>query len=129
MARAMGTPRTTKTTIGINCSIKFPFCGRNGLVERSLRFGARSWQAGMTELAGTGRNWRRSADWNSFSRHNHSGRGAGELIDKKCGHFTKLNVPNPQVGTCIGPAEPARNALLTSSARLINFMFLCSVLK
>jgi len=46
----MGTPRTTKTTTGI-ISIKFPFGERNGLVERSLRFGARSWQAGMTKLA------------------------------------------------------------------------------
>jgi hypothetical protein len=26
-----------------------------------------------------------------FSRHNHSGRGAGELIDKKCGGFMKIN--------------------------------------
>jgi hypothetical protein len=48
----MGTMRTAKTTIVINGSIKFPFCGRNGLVERSLRPGARSWQAGMARPAG-----------------------------------------------------------------------------
>jgi hypothetical protein len=55
-ARTMGTPRTTKTTTGI-ISIKFPFGERNDLVERSLRFGAGLWQAGMRDKPRNGRNW------------------------------------------------------------------------
>jgi hypothetical protein len=87
----MGIPNTTKTTIGINWSIKFPFCGRNDLVERSLRPGARSWQAGMTRLGWPRRNGRRRADSDSFSRHNDSRPGRSELIDIKCGGFMKIN--------------------------------------
>jgi len=87
----MGTPRTTKTMTGI-ISIKFPFCRRNDLDKCILRFGARTWQAGMTRLARLRPNGRSRADSGSFSRHNDNRPGAGELIDKKCGGFVKINV-------------------------------------
>jgi hypothetical protein len=96
-ARVMGIPNTTKTTIGINCSIKFPFCGRNDLDERSLRFGARYWQAGMTSLAWPQQNGPRGADFDSFSRHNDSRPVAMKLIDKKRGCFAKINAQNPEI--------------------------------
>jgi hypothetical protein len=72
----MGIPNTTKMTIGINCSIKFPFCGRNGLVERSLRFGARPWQAGTAGPRRPRQNRWHQADSSLFSHCNHNWPGA-----------------------------------------------------
>jgi len=65
-ARAMGIPSTTKTMTGI-ISIKFPFSRRNDLVERSLRFGARTWQAGTARPRGPRQNRWHQADSNLFS--------------------------------------------------------------
>jgi hypothetical protein len=101
-ARATGTPRTTKTMTGI-ISIKIPFCERNDLDERSLRFDARYWQAGMTRLAWPRRNRRRRAeiDSGSFLCHNDSQPSARELIDKKCGCFAKINASKPAGQECV----------------------------
>lgn len=74
-ARTMGTPRTTKTMTGI-ISIKFPFSRRNDLDECSLRFGARTWQAGTARPRGPRQNRWHQADSNLFSHCNHNWPGA-----------------------------------------------------
>ena len=75
----------------VSLSIKFPFCRRNDLDERSLRFGARTWQAGMARLRGPRQNRWHQADSDLFSHANHSRPGARKLIDKKCSCFSKIN--------------------------------------
>jgi len=71
------------------------------LDERSLRFGARSWQAGMTSLAWPQQNGPRGADFDSFSRHNDSRPVAMKLIDKKRGCFAKINAPRFTGQECV----------------------------